>query len=187
MVLGTVFSFSSCSSEDDEVGLVGWYVNKNWLATANDFNEINKAIEQGEILSQYKYSGTTHTYFAARDLFFYSDGRYHDSDAYFGRLRFSVDSFINVYRIIDGNTMIFYIGDLYELNATGAQGKERLYTFDAGHIFGKMAYYATYSSYISYVKKENKIITSDGDIFTITASGIVQDGSSVVLTKYTPN
>lgn len=181
----------SCSSDsaegEEQSGIKGWYVNKNDLASAGDFTEINKAIEQSEILSQYTYGGTVHKTIASRSLFIDDNGMYSDSKASFGRVRFSVNPIINVYRIIDDSTMMMYIGWLYELNATGARGKEMLYSFNAGHIFGTMAYYGDSPTYITYVKKDNKILTSEGEIFTVTSSGLVKDGTSIILSKYSPN
>ena len=113
-------AFVSCSDKDKddddskEGGIKGWYTNLNLVAKQSDFNVINQAINNNEVLSSYKYGGVTHTYVASRNLFIDNDGRYSDSNAHFGRLRFSIQTPINVIRIVDDNSLLFYSGWLYE-------------------------------------------------------------------------
>ncbi|MBR3758730.1 MAG: DUF1566 domain-containing protein [Bacteroidaceae bacterium] len=78
--------------------------------------------------------------------------------------------------------MMFYIGYLYE---DGASNNEALYTFYAGSIFGNMTYYGT-PTYYTYAKVDNKLIVSNGDIYTVTSDGLIKDGSSALWSKYDP-
>lgn len=177
------FMFATCSDSDSDSsrngGLKGWYLDMNSVAKEADFDEINKAIRNKEVLTSYKYN----EYVASRDLFINSDGSYSDSDSHFGRLRFSIKSFINVVRILDDNTLLFYVGYLYE---DGSDAGEELYSFYAGSIFGQMTYYGT-PSYYTYAKVGNKLIVSNGDIYTVTSNGLIKDGSSDLWSKYEPN
>lgn len=176
------FMFVTCSDSDSDSsknsGLKGWYLDLSSVAKQSDFNEINKAIRNKEVLTSYKYN----EYVASRDLFINSDGSYNDTDSHFGRLRFSIDFFINVVRILDDQTLVFYIGYLYE---DGASNNEALYTFYAGSIFGNMTYYGT-PTYYTYAKVGNKLIVSNGDIYTVTSDGLIKDGSSALWSKYDP-
>lgn len=177
------FMFATCSDSDSDSsrngGLKGWYLDMNSVAKEADFDEINKAIRNKEVLTSYKYN----EYVASRDLFINSDGSYSDSDSHFGRLRFSIKSFINVVRILDDNTLLFYVGYLYE---DGSDAGEELYSFYAGSIFGQMTYYGT-PSYYTYAKVDNKLIVSNGNIYTVTSNGLIKDGSSDLWSKYEPN
>lgn len=178
--------FATCSPDpepDENSGLKGWYTDLSDLGKQSDFDKINTAIRNREVLSSYKYGGETHEYVASRDLFINSDGRYNDSDAYYGRLRFTAPTLINVIRILDEQTLVFYTGWLYEDGAYNAG--EALYTFYAGSIFGDMTYYGT-PTYYTYAKIDNKLIVSNGDIYTVTSSGLIKDGSSDLWSKYDP-
>ena len=84
---------------------------------------------------------------------------------------------------MDDNTLLFYVGYLYE---DGSDAGEELYSFYAGSIFGQMTYYGT-PSYYTYAKVDNKLIVSNGDIYTVTSNGLIKDGSSDLWSKYEPN
>ncbi|MBR1686923.1 MAG: hypothetical protein IJ710_00115 [Prevotella sp.] len=181
-------SLSSCGDDDDDDGgglgngLKGWYTDLNAVAKQSDFNIINEAIYNGEVLSSYRYGGQTHTYVASRDLFIDGDGMYNDSDAHFGRLRFTIPTPIVAIRILDDQTLISYNPMLYIDDASSEDAVYRLY---AGPVFGNMTYYGS-GSYYTYVKVENKIIVSNGDIYTVIDGGLIKDGSSSKWSKYDP-
>ena len=62
-----------------------------------------------------------------------------------------------------------------------------LYKFYAGPIFGKMVYRSENPTYYTYTRVENKIIVSNGDIYTIMEDGsLIEDGSSYKWSKYDP-
>ena len=180
------FRSTSCK-KDNENGsdgdngnrLIGWYADLNRVAKQSDFVEINKAINNHELLSSYPSIGNY--YYASYDLFIIN-GMYSDSDAHFGRLRFSIPNPITVYRVLDDQTFLIYNPFLYE---DGAGSGEAVYKLYAGSIFGNMTYYDN-PTYYTYYKSDNKLFVSNGDIFTITGSGLIKDGSSVVFSKYDP-
>lgn len=176
---------TSCGDDEEAVndGLRGWYTNLNAVAEKSDFDEINEAIYNGELLSSYKYGGERHDYIAFRSLFIDGDGHYNDTSAYFGRLRFSIQSFINVIHIIDSSTLLFYIAHLCEDGASSADAVYKLY---AGPVFRYMTYYGT-PSYYTYTRVDNKIIVSNGDIYTVANGGLIKDGGSSKWSKYDPS
>lgn len=182
-------SLSSCGGDDDdngsglESGLKGWYTNLSEVAKQSDFNVINEAIDNEEVLSSYRYGGQTHKHIASYDEFIDSDGAYHDSDASFGRLRFTISTPINAIRIVDDSTILFYSAWLY---IDGRGLGDTVYKFDAGRIFGNMAYYGT-PTYYTYAQVENKLVVSNGDIYTVVDGGLIKDGSSGKWSKYDPN
>lgn len=165
-------------------GLQGWYTDLSKPAKQSDFNEINTAINNHELLMSYSYSNN---YYATYDLFIDDDyGNFYCSAAYFGRLRNSVNCIIWAIQIVDNSTLKIYSGVLYPEGGTGTSGKESFYRLYAGSIFGNMAYYAS-PVYYTYVKSDNKIVVSNGDIYTVSDGTLIKDGSSTVLSKYDPS
>ena len=182
-------SLTACPDDKDDdgnvpSGLKGWYTDLSYVAKESDFDELNEAINNHEKLSSYYYGGEQHTYYATRDFFFpYGDGMYSDSNGHYGRLRFSIHTLINAIQIVDDQTLLFYCAILYE---DGAINEDAVYKFYAGPIFGNMAYYGE-GYYYTYAKVDNKLIVSNGDIYTIVSGGLVKDGSSGVWSKYDPS
>lgn len=184
MVIMLSVGFVSCDGDDSGgSSLRGWYTDLSYVATQSDFNVINAAINNHEVLSSYRYGGQTHTYVASRDLFINSDGMYNDVEPYLGRLRFSISNPINAIRIVDDSTLLFYVGWLYE---DGKGDGDTVYRLYAGSIFGNMAYCGS-PLYYSYIRTDNMIIVSNGDIYTIVDGGLVKNGSSSPWSKYDPN
>ncbi|MBQ9237024.1 MAG: hypothetical protein IJ183_06070 [Prevotella sp.] len=185
---------TSCGGGDDDGshktteyssggGLTGWYADLSNVAKASDFTEINKAIENDEVL----YRNNVASY----DLFIYNDGLWWDVEWSHGRFRFYLTNKgktnLEVIHIIDDNSLAIYYADLC---AKGSKAiinyGEAIYEFYAGYIFKNMAYYGK-PSYYTYSKIDNKIyIPLKGEIYTITSGGFVADGSSSVLKKYDP-
>ena len=172
-----IIGLSSCQKLTGG-GMIGWYTDLSKVAKQSDFNVINEAIDSKEVLSSYR----TGKYIASYDLFIGSDGQYNDSAASFGRLRFTIPTVINTIRIVDSNTLIFYVGYLY---VDGRGYGDAVYKLYAGRIFGNMAYYGS-PSYYTYAKADNKILVSNGDIYTIVDGGLIKDGGSSRLSKYDP-
>lgn len=172
-----IIGLSSCQKLTGG-GMTGWYTDLSKVAKQSDFNVINEAIDSKEVLSSYR----TGKYIASYDLFIGSDGQYNDSAASFGRLRFTIPTVINTIRIVDSNTLIFYVGYLY---VDGRGYGDAVYKLYAGRIFGNMAYYGS-PSYYTYAKADNKILVSNGDIYTIVDGGLIKDGGSSRLSKYDP-
>lgn len=182
----TISAITSCSKEGGSGGLTGYYTDLNKPAKQSDFNELNTAINNGELLTSYHYGGQTHNYWADYDLFINEEGRYDDSDPHCGRLRWAIkNTQIKVIHIIDKSTLTVYYANLYVDNSSGANSREKVYKLYAGSIFGNMAY-CDNPTYYTYVKEDNKIVVSNGDIYTITSNGLIKDGSSSLLSKYDP-
>ena len=49
-----------------------------------------------------------------------------------------------------------------------------------------MTYYGT-PSYYTYTRVDNKIIVSNGDIYTVANGGLIKDGGSSKWSKYDPS
>lgn len=183
MLLLAVIMLYTTSCKKESSGLQGWYTDLSQPAQQSDFNEINTAINNHELLSSY---GSGNNYYATYDLFIDDDnGNYYDGAAYFGRLRNAVNKAIWALQIVDESTLKIYSGVLYPEGGYGTNGMEAFYKLYAGSIFGNMAYYAT-PTYYTYVKSDNKIIITNGDIYTITGNSLIKDGSSILLSKYDP-
>lgn len=180
-------SLFSCGDDDDDddnlgSGLKGWYTELDKVAKESDFDIINEAIDNGELLSSYHYGGETHNHIASYSEFINSDGLYNDWNASFGRLRFTISSSIQAIRIVDDTTLLYYSAMLY---VDGRGEGDAIYKLYAGRIFGDMAYYGD-PTYYTYAKVDNKIIVSNGDIYTIVDGGLIKDGSSSKWSKYDP-
>lgn len=176
-------TFTACSNEDEMDNgndLVGWYTF--CTTKASDFDVINQAIYSGEVLKSYKNA----TYIATKELFL-ENGYYSDSNAKFGRLRFTIESGTNAINIIDGNTLCLYGGSLWPEGKCNDKNDDLVYKLYAGPVFGNMAYYGSPISYYTYQRFENKILVSNGDIYTISSSGLIQDGDTDLWRKYDRN
>ncbi len=191
-----LIGFTSCSKDDDDLtegnptgsndeappsdGL--WYANT--LATPEDFKEINEAIENHELLSDYGKYGM---HYAEPEEFFNEVGAYSTSDASFGRLRFlpgsQMCSFIHVR---PDNTLDVY-SSLFLFKYEKAVGT-RFYTVDAGRL-GKLSYavypgesypYTTYT----YVEIDGKYVCDNGDIYIKRGNTLVKSGESISYTLF---
>lgn len=187
MIVAAMISPTSCSKDGGSgdgmgSGLTGWYTDLSHTAKQSDFNAINTAINNHELLASY----THNKYYATYDLFIGSNGFYNDTDPYFGRLRFSINTPLLFIHIIDDTTLQMGSGMLYVEDGSGTYSYDMLYKLYAGPIFENMAYYGRLN-YYTYVKTDNKIIVSNGDIYTVTSSGLIEDGSSSLLSKYDPS
>lgn len=182
----------SCSDNDETNGmssLNGWYADLEQFAQESDFDEINEAIRNEEVLYKTKYN----TYIATRDLFFSENGMWHDTNWEVGRFRFYLwdqGKFqVPIIHIINNNTLALYYANLYDANSSmEREDDENLYKFYAGPIFKEMVY-RDFAKLYTYSKVDNKIIVTNGDIFTITEKGLIQEGSSSsnIMSKFDPN
>ncbi len=182
----------SCSDSDETNGmssLNGWYADLERFAQESDFDEINEAIRNDEVLYKTKYN----TYIATRDLFFYENGMWNDTKWDHGRFRFYLldqgKSQVPIIHIINNNTLALYYAWLYDANSPmEREDYENLYKFYAGPIFGEMVY-RDFATIYTYSKVDNKIIVTNGDIYTITEKGLIKEGSSSssIMSKFDPN
>ena len=182
----------SCSDSDETNGmssLNGWYADLERLAQESDFDEINEAIWNEEVLYDTKYVTTI----ATRDLFFGDDGDWSDYSWEHGRLRYWISGSgknqCPMIHIINDNTLVLYNPCLWDANSPmKVEAHENLYKFYAGPIFGEMVY-RDFATIYTYSKVDNKIIVTNGDIYTITEKGLIKEGSSSssIMSKFDPN
>lgn len=166
-------SFISCGENDsDNEGekknsLFGYYADLSDVPYQGDFMEYTELILNEE---------------ASRSDFFNDDG------SFIPRSYLKSDPLYNKYLgtvvyVKDNNTVIYYYTDLHDHDKT--TGMDVLYRFYAGTFWGNL-FYCAEPTYYTYTQTDNKIFVSNGDIFTITSDGLIQDGSSTILEKYNP-
>ena len=176
-------SFTSCGNDADDIdGSSGWYTVVSQIATSSDFAAITTAVNNHELLTSY----SSKKYYAAYDLFFTDDGMFTCSASHFGKYRFSVTTYNNVYHFVNSNTVVIYHAYAYKSGATGTSGKDVVIRTYAGSVFGNLDYCATGNTY-TYYKSNNKIYISNGDIMTISGSYLIPDGSSTKYSQYNPS
>lgn len=191
LAMFTFCTITSCGGDEDlDNGLKGWYISKKGIPKASDFLFLNVAIEENRRLYSSKYTGDV---YATRDIFFNSDGS-------FGNFDYDKGSFEDydvkknwelskeAIRIVDNSTAITYGGGLYDKKMNTKNNVVSFYIIDAGKIFGHLDYMGLERVY-TYVKVDNKIILSNGDIYTIVDGGLIKEGSNMseIMTKYDPN
>jgi len=192
-IVFVALTLTACGGDDDKDELIeeagdasieAWYKSGDF-ATASDFEEINVAIDNHELLSSSRYHGDT---YAEVDNFFFEGGdHFFTADSYLGRLHLAGPQFTpNVIHIVDDTKIEIYNLDLCKDTGTiNSEGSRRIYHFNAGRHFRKMAYYGTPSTYF-YVKTDNKIVVSNGDMYALTAEGLIGD-SGKIMEQFKPN
>ena len=187
--------FISCNKSDDEKsssnGLIGWYADIDNIATTSDFDRVNQAIKDHELLADYRYID----YYATRDLFFREDGSWCTTGptGKYGvceGIPKSKFHWISPIRIVNNNTLEYYVSaNLWDPDyvPNDALIHGRVY---AGEYIGDLVYYCERMespTTHTYIREGNKIIVSNGDIYTISDDGsLIKDGTSYKLKKYTP-
>ena len=192
MLIAGCFLFIGCEKDDfgGGEGLKGYYVDLNMLAKTSQFDRINQAIRDNELLSKYPTIGAY--YYATRDLFFRDDGRWWSSDGHYGACRFmpynnyheSTD-YINIVQIVDSNTIILYSAWLWDPNELPSYA-ETLGGVNGGTFIGPLVYNVTDKWTYTYTEVNNKLILSNGYIYTVVDGGIIRDGDSRIMSKYNP-
>lgn len=180
-------SYTSCEKDEDRASssLIGWWTDLSRVAHASDFSRINQAIANNELLSSYKYGGTTHKYYATRDFFFYDTSMWTSSDAHYGACRFIPEYYqITALHFLDGNTVTIHYAWLWDPDYCYGEVAGRT---NGGTYIGDLVYYCESPRTYTYAVYNNKIIITNGDIYTITGSGLIKDGDSGILSKYDPN
>ena len=182
-----MFMFSSCENDGLGKGITGYYTDLSRAAKASDFDEINEAINNNELLYVFDHRlGEDDYYYATRDLFL-RDGMWWDCEHHHGRFRFYIkNTLYPVIHIVDKNTIAMK-GSSCSLYQEGRGDGDVVYRFYAGPIFGNMEYVGNDWSYYTYAYiADNKIAVSNGDIYTIVDGSLIKDGSSTILSKYDP-
>lgn len=179
--------FTSCKDDEDAPGtgggtgsgLVGWYTDLSEVPNSYSFS-----IHNSQIATQLSLGSG---YGLSRESFF-------DDEGCFGDIvlpdRFRIKSkFIYVVRIVDNSMIQSMTGLLCEDGADYGKKKDMVpvYKLYAGSNLGNLIYYARQPAYYTYVKQGNKIIVTNGDIYTIVDGGLIKDGSTGTLSKYDPS
>lgn len=104
-----------------------------------------------------------------------SDGRYK------GELcGFSPNMYI--IRILNSNTLIKDCCYLYAFNYYFGDGELVFWLYHS-----PLVYVLENPTYYTYIKSDNRLILSNGDIFIIRGDELIQSGDSTPYTKYAPN
>lgn len=177
----------------DKIGgnsLKGWYTDLDKVATTYGFAKIEEAIANYECIyslgSHYDPDHSSDRY-ATRDLFFHDNGRWTSSSAYYGTCRFlpEVGQQIFVVQIVNENTLTYYYGWLYDPDYVPSS--EILGKVYAGRNIGELVYYDESPRIYTYTELDNKLYVSNGDIFTVSSTGLIKDGTNGIMSKYNPS
>lgn len=179
------FCLASCKDDEDAPGtgggtgsgLVGWYADLSEVPNSNSFRTHN-----WEIGTQSLGLGIP------RESFFDDEGCFDDRVLEADRLRIKSD-YIYVVRIVDNSMIQSMTGLLCDEGADYGKKKDMVpvYKLYAGSGLGNLIYYAQQPAYYTYVKQGNKIIVTNGDIYTIVDGGLIKDGRTGTLSKYDPS
>lgn len=186
--IAVLMLLSACGKDEkSESSLNGWYTDLSSVARTESFNRINQAISDNECIYTTGYSHK-YDYYATPELFFYDDGSWRSSDAHYGTCRFlpKPGCSINVINIVDRNTLVKYYATLWDPKTLSGNA-EIVGSVYAGLYFGVLVYYDSSPVYYTYALVENKLVVSNGEIYTITSGGLIKDGTGVLLSKYDPS
>lgn len=180
------FCLASCKDDEDAPGtgggtgsgLVGWYTDLSKVPNSFSFSSHSYQI----VMSQSLGSGIS------RESFFNDEGCFDDRVLEADRVRIK-SKVIDVVRIVDNSMIQKMAGILCEDGADYGKKKDMVpvYKLYAGSNFGNLVYYAQQPAYYTYVKQGNKIIVTNGDIYTIVDGGLIKDGGTGTLSKYDPS
>jgi len=186
------FLLSSC--EKDKTGNESSSVEKYYVCTSDipravDFADINQSIRDHELLYSLAYIRGNHEYdtYATVDLFFDDEGWWYTYDNHHGDYRFKPDhQQAEVWHFLNSNTVKVAYADLASPSVKDATILVRINVpSPLGNLVMAAPSYNT-TTY-TYQKLDNKIIVTDGTIFTvIDDETLLKDGSSKRLTQYDP-
>ncbi|MBQ0074228.1 MAG: hypothetical protein KBT34_08530 [Prevotella sp.] len=199
LVLGVTFSFSSCGGDDsdgsDTNTNVEWYANQNDISQISvskyNFQNIENAIDNEELLGKtYVSNGRYIYYYAQRSMFVFGDGSFGTTGTTpgqkLGRLENTVNGHLYAIRIENSNTLAVCQFSLFvDEDMSSSSNRKKIATVFNGHIFKSVSVYLS-ENYYTYIKSDNKIIVSNGDIYTVTSSGLIKDGSSSIMKRFDP-
>lgn len=178
------FCLASCKDDEDapgtgggtDSGLVGWYTDLSKVPNSYSFSSHDYQIGLQSIGSGF-----------SRESFFDDEGCF-DDRVLVDRVRIK-SKVIYVVRIVDNSMIQSMTGLLCEDGANYGKKKDMVpvYKLYAGRNFGNLIYYAQQPAYYTYVKQGNKIIVTNGDIYTIVDGGLIKDGWTGTWSKYDPS
>lgn len=163
-----------------------YYTDIDLSGTADDFATINNAIKNNILIYSTGYSHNFDHYAAEMDYFF-GNGMWTTSDSSYGKLRFlpSNGQNMSVIKFVDESSLVEFHGSLWDPDRV-PKNYEIIGKIYTGEVFGTLLYCAE-PYYYTYVKMGNKIIVSNGDLYTQTDSGLIKDGTSRPYIQYDPN
>ena len=88
------------------------------------------------------------------------------------------------YQIMDNNSVIYYLGELYSADSPKIQGKTVAYRIDGGPVFGELVYCVEQSSRYSFETDGKTLLVSNGDTFTVAGTTLIKNGGSAHLSKF---
>lgn len=154
-----------------------WFISE--YAKPSDFREVNKAIDNHELLSSVYYK-----HYAEPDAFFEDQGCYSTAEAYWGRLRFiPSNTFPEAYHIVDDSTIEYYRLALFQIDARVGPN---FVVIDAGNL-GILSYTTDEAPiYHTYVEYDGKYVLDNGKILIRRGDNLIRSGGSTTYTKFTP-
>ncbi len=185
-IILTAITFTACGGDDDDSesgGVNGYYISGNLYTNADFRNDVvweNMRISQ-EAAAFFGNPVPTWTLFNSNGLFFPKSST---------GMQEYLRNKIEVIRV-DHNCIYSYSGvALYQIGASGTNGMELLYKFDAGE-YGTLGFYGHTDVIYVYRRDGNKLIVDAGDgkntnTFLITEGGLILSGGGSY-TKYNPD
>lgn len=167
----TITLLFSCDSDSSSGSVsTGWYSRESF-PTLSKFDAIKNDIDKG---------------YLKKTSLFSTDGSWinYNSSKYG-----TIPTTISVFKIESSNTIIYYFTTLRKTSSSSFGTK--IYPIitssdkDYYETIGTLSYYGS-PTYYTYYKDGNKLYVTNGDIFTITSTGLIKDGSSAKYTKFTP-
>lgn len=192
-----VLPLASCQEDDDTntaSGLTGWYASSadlsSYSARPSDFQEIEQAIQENRLIGS-TYVDKLHTlyFYASRGMFVFGDGSfgYTENSKHYGDLYGKIKPLRYAIHIIDSKTLKVCTFSMFvDEDYNNSYNDEKIATIYRGSIFKSISVYCS-STYYSYAKVDNKLICTDGDIYTVMSDGsIVEDGTSSYMKRFDP-
>lgn len=171
-------------SEPDKPSIDGFYADMGNFANASDFNIFNTAIDNRQLLSVSTVDGVTTEYYATKEMFIDEDGRFNDFEPYMAFLYNKIKTSATAIELSGDNTYKIHTGVLYYDDRD--YENTILYRFNAGRIFGKMAYLISDTKEYTYGIGGDKLVCSTGDVYTISDGLLKNEATGTILVRYTP-
>ena len=170
-----MLSTTSCTKWFNSVS-GSWYTYEgNTFPDASDFREVDDAINNSTVIHYNQKTGKP-SIIASYSLFVDNNGRFTEEIYVY----YNIPYRLWMVHFINGNTL--EKGWVYGGISSRAVGST-LYSVNAGKNLGTIKYCWQPSTY-TYAQEGNKIITTDGDIYTISGDRLIPDGSTRAMVKY---
>lgn len=205
VIVSTAFLFNSCSKDNSNGGqsFGSTYLYALDISQLNKhphyYSEIDNAISNNELLYTYEFwyeygkKVNYHYYYATRDLFVNSQGQITTyNEERYGRFSDVICSSYSGYLIQDSSTILdislhLCADEDWETKpAPWKNNCSKLKTVYKGKNFESLSWYISKRPY-TYLRQDNKIVLSNGRIFTIIGDELFEDGSSYPHIKFDLN